>query len=241
MSSEQRTFVFSITFIIIFSVLVATIPIGLLGVGETPDMIIPVDPNTIAGFSDSEEFMEGNFTGYATYEYELNTQTWYCRIVGIVQIGMPTDWGFALGTKILIFGFLWLGGLESVKFVSSDGVDRGETLGFTEIDADAEDGTASYQLLFVDNGNAAGTFIIYWDTTTYSGSSDAWFADAMYCIHGVGLESSAVIDIGSLLIDLLTLQLPEVPLLVNIIIVVPIWAGIVYILWYIIKEMIPFL
>lgn len=232
MSSEQRTFVFSITFIIIFSVLIATIPIGLLGRGETPDMITPVDPNTVAGFSDSEEFMKGNFTEYGTYEYELGAPNWYCTNFGS---------GFALGAKILLFGFLWLGGLESVKFVSSDGDDRGETLLFTEIDSDDDDGMVSYEMLFVDNGNAAGTFIIYWDITTYSGSSDAWAADALYCIHGVGLESSAVIDIGSLLIDLLTLQLPDVPLLVNILIVVPIWAGIVYILWYIIKEMIPFL
>jgi len=230
--SEQRTFVFSITFIIIFSVLVATIPIGLLGKGENPDMITPVDPNTVAGFSDSDEFMEGNFTEYGTYEYVLNTRDWYCTNTGS---------GFALGAKILLFGFLWLGGLESVKFISSDGDDRGETLTFTEMDIDAEDGFASYELLYVDTGNAAGTFIIYWDITAYAGSYAAWFADALYCIHGVGLESSAVIDIGSLLIDLLTLQLPEVPLLVNILIVVPIWAGIVYILWYIIKEMIPFL
>lgn len=232
MGTEQRTFVFSIIFIILFSVLIATIPLGLHGLGETPDMITPVDPNTVAGFSDSEEFMKGNFTEYGTYEYELNDKTWYCTNIGS---------GFALGVKVLLFGFLWLGGLESVKFISSDGGDRGETLLFTEIDADDDDGLASYELLYVDNGNAAGTLIIYWDITTYSGAYDAWAADALYCIHGVGLESSAVIDIGSLLIDLLTLQLPEVPLLVNILIVVPIWAGIVYILWYIIKEMIPFL
>jgi len=29
-------------------------------------------------------------------------------------------------------------------------------------------------------------------------------------------------------------------LLVNVLIAVPIWAGVIYILWYIIKEMIPF-
>ena len=231
MSSEQRTFVFSITFIIIFSILIATIPIGLLGRGETPDMITPVDPNTVAGFSDSEGFMKGNFTGSA-YEYVLNSITWRAINQGT---------GFRLGAKVLIFGFLWLGVVETLKFVSSEGVDRGDTLLFTEIDNDATDGTASYSLIFVGTGNAAGTLIIYWDTATYEGSSYAWTSDALYCIHGVGLESNAVIDIGSLLIDLLTLQLPEVPLLVNILIVVPIWAGIVYILWYIIKEMIPFL
>jgi hypothetical protein len=195
-------------------------------------MLTPVDPNTLAGFSDTEEFMQDNFTEYGTYEYVFNSKTWYSTNQGS---------GFTLGTKVFIFGFLWFGAIDSVKFISSEGVDRGETLLFIEIDEDAEEGTASYEMIFVDSGNAAGTFILYWNSTAYTKSSSAWVTDTLYCLHGVGLESTAVIDIGSLLLDLLTLQLPDVPLLVNIIIVVPVWAGIVYILWYIIKEMIPFL
>ena len=231
MSSEQRTFVFSVTFIIIFAVLLSTIPIGLLGQGADPDMITSVDPNVVAGFSDSEAYQQSNFTG-GIYEYELGGNTWLC-------LGPGT--GFALGAKVLFAGFLWLGAMNLVKFVSSEGVDRGEALLFTEIETDADEGTISYELLYVDTGNAAGGFSVYWNSTEYTDPANAWGNDSIYLLHGVGLESTAVIDIGSLLLDLLTLQIPEVPLLVNILLAVPIWAAIVYLIWYIIKEMIPFL
>lgn len=229
--SEQRTFVFSVTFIIIFSVFLSTIPVGLLGEGTDPDMITPVSPNVVAGFSDSETYQESNFT-LGFYYYELNGREW-------VSTGLGA--GIELYSKILFAGFLWLGGIEPVKFISSEGVDRGSSLLFTEIETDADEGTISYDMLYVDTGNAAGSFIIYWNSTLYSDPTDAWDNDVIYFLHGVGLESTAVIDIGSLLLDLLTLQIPEVPLLVNVLLAVPIWSSIIYLIWFIIKEMIPFI
>ena len=228
--SEQKTFVFSVTFIIIFSVFLSTIPVGLLGEGTDPDMITAVDPNVVAGFSDTETYQESNFTT-GLYEYELGGRTWICGGTGV---------SFGIGAKILFAGFLWLGGLDLVKFVSSEGIDRGQSLLFTEIETDSNEGTISYELLYVDTGNAAGSFIVYWNSTLYSDPKDAWDNDVIYLMHGVGLESTAVIDIGSLLLDLLTLQIPQVPLLVNVLLAVPIWASIVYLIWFIIKEMIPF-
>ena len=81
----------------------------------------------------------------------------------------------------------------------------------------------------------------YYNTTTYATASLAWDADALYFLHGVGIESTATNDIGALIISLLLLQLPEVPPLIAVFLAVPIWACIVYVLWFIIKEMIPFL
>ena len=228
--AEQRTFVFSVTFIIIFSVLLSTIPVGLLGAGTDPDMITSVNPNVVAGFSDTETYQESNFTT-GLYEYDLGGRTWLC-------IGSGTS--FVLVAKIFFAGFLWLGGIDQVKFISSEGVDRGTELLFTEIATDADEGTIIYEIMYVDTGNAAGSFIVYWNSTLYTDPKDAWDNDSIYLIHGIGLESTAVIDIGSLLLDLLTLQIPQVPLLVNVLIAVPIWASIVYLIWYIIKEMIPF-
>ena len=113
--SEQKTFVFSVTFIIIFSVFLSTIPVGLLGEGASPDMVSSVDPNVVAGFSDSETYQQSNFTA-GLYEYDLGGRTWVC---------LGTGTGFALGAKVLFAGFLWLGGIDQVKFVSSEGIDRG--------------------------------------------------------------------------------------------------------------------
>jgi len=229
--SEQRTFVFSVTFIILFSVLLSTIPTGLLGEGANPDMVTSVDPNVVAGFSDTENYQESNFTT-GLYDYDLGGRSWRC---------LGTGTSFALVAKVLVAGFLWLGGLDPVKFVSSEGVDRGTELLLTEIATDADEGTISYELLYVDTGNAAGSFIVYWNLTEYTNPSNAWGNDSLYLMHGVGLESTAVIDIGSLLLDLLTLQIPQVPLLVNVLLAVPIWASIIYLIWFIIKEMIPFI
>lgn len=229
MSSEQQGFVFSVVFIVVFSALLSSIPAGLYGPGLIPDMITPVNPNLIADFTDSIDFVRSNFT-FPNYFYNLGGRSWVC---------MADDTYFFLWAKVLIGGILWLGGTDACEFIFN-GEDRGESLTFAEIEADANDGTVRYSLAYVLNGNSAGGFVIYWNTTDYSDPSDAWLADGLYLLHGVGIENTANMNIVVLLVSLLLLQLPDVPLLVNVLIAVPIWAGIVYILWYIIKETIPF-
>ena len=231
--SEQRTFVFGVTFIILFSAFVATIPIGLLGLGGSGDNVTPLDPALVTGFSESENFMRPNFTG-SSYEYDLNDYTWLCIYNNDSEY-------FQLGSKQLIFGWLWLGGMDYVTFIDDNNTDRGLTLSMSEIEANAVDGFARYSLQYAETGNSAGTWIIYWNDTAYSDPQLAWLADALYITHGVGLETNAAVDLGNLLLRLLFLQLPDVPLLINLIIIAPVWASVIYLIWYIIKEMIPFL
>jgi hypothetical protein len=90
------------------------------------------------------------------------------------------------------------------------------------------------------SGNSAGFLVAYWNTTTYSTAVLAWNADELYFIHGIGIDTSATANIGALLVGLLTLSIPEVPVLVNVFLAVPVWACIIYVLWYVVKEMIPF-
>ena len=230
MSSEQRGFVFSLTFIVIFSLLVSTIPIGLKGPGESPSMVIPVNPNLVADFTESAHFVRSDFVVWQ-HVYDLGGRTWICY---------TDDTAFTLAAKVLIGGIIWLGGLDVCKFISPTGEDRGEALSIAEIQADATGGTVRYSLEYSLNGNSAGGFVAYWNTTLHATASAAWTANVLYLLHGVGIGNSATANIGALLISLLTLQLPDVPFLVNVLIAVPIWAGIIYIIWYIIKEMIPF-
>lgn len=227
MASEMRGFVFCITFILIFSGLLSTIPTGLQGAGNTPSDLIPVDPSILTEFTDGENYTRAAFSGVILiYEYVLGGKTWLCS---------TDETAFMLASKVL-FWILWLGQLDYVNFG-----DRGDTLTFAEIDEDADDGRAKYTLQHVDSGQSAGGFIAYWNTTTYDNSTHAWDNDKLYLLHGVGLENTATTDIGSLLVGLLLLQLPEIPTLVNLLLAVPLWASIVYVLWFIIKEMIPFL
>ena len=235
-ASEQYGFVFAVTFIILFSVIVSTIPLDFQGLEETPDMLIPLDPSIITGFSDSENYTKSAFSivgSLLVYEYPatLAGREWKCEFATLQ---------FSLGAKIKYGGFLWLGTVDSVKFVSSEGIDREDRLSLAEIEEDADDGVIRYSLTYYANGASAGGFIVYWNTTLYTNSTTAWTADELFLIHGVGLADTARGDAGALLLQLLFLQLPEVPLLVNIIIVTPVWACIVFVLWFIIKETIPF-
>lgn len=221
---------FSVTFIIIFAALLATIPIGLQGLGEEGENINPLDSGILGGFASSETFLRPNFTT-GIYEYDLNSLTWRCSYSGS---------SFSLGAKQLLFGWFWFGGMDYVEFIDTNGTNRGLTLSMNEIGNNSKEGFASYSIQHPVSGDSAGTFNIHWNDT-YSDPSTAWLADALYLTHGIGFESTAVIDTGLLLVQLLFLQLPDVPLLINLLLVVPIWACVVYLIWYLIKEMIPFL
>jgi predicted secreted protein len=234
--AEMRGFVFAIIFIVLFSVILSTVPIDLQGAGETPDTVQPINPSLLSDFSSTKTYVKDNFTLVGSlryYFYDLGGYSWKITLD-------PTGSFFDLGAKVLVGGVLWLGQLDSVKFVSSGGNDRGGYLAFTEIDEDATDGQASYDLFSIGGGNSMGGFIVYWNTTTYSDSSSAWAASKLYLLHGMGISDSATANIGSLLVRLLLLQLPDVPLLLNILLATPVWACILYVLWFIIKEMIPF-
>ena len=227
--SEQRTFVFAVTFIIIFSALLASIPVDFQGHGETVETVTPINPNLLSGFANSVEFDKTDFAGYPYYEYLLAPTTFECQ---------HYDDYFRVGAHTLFVG-LWLGGYSWANFISDNGTNHGWQVSFSDLENDAEEGTVRYTLQYEDTGNPAGGFVFYWNTTTYSDPSDAWDNNVLYLLHGIGLLANT--DIASLLISLLFLQLPEVPTLVNVLIVVPIWASIIFVLWFIIKEMIPFL
>jgi len=229
----MRGFVFAVVFIVVFSGLVASIPVGLQGVGGEVQPVTPLDPSILTDFTDYENYTKSDFedvAGYLVYEYNLAGRDW---VAGTDEVT------FALLAKVYWF-FLWLGQVDVCKFKSPDGIERGEEISFDNIDDDATDGAVRYSMQFTTSGKAAGALVVYWNTTTYSTSSDAWDNDELYMLHGVGIETTATNDIGALIISLLLLRLPDVPMLVNLFLAVPIWACIIYVLWYIIKEMIPF-
>lgn len=231
-STEMRGFVFSIVFIIVFAGLLASIPADLQGQGGTAETVLPVDPQLITDFSDDEDFTRTDFSaGVQVYDYDLGGFKWRCLYDGSQ---------FSVYRKILIAGVLWLGATKSTQFYLDNGTNRGQFLSYTELEGDAEDGTVRYDLELTDSGNEAGGFVFYWNTTTHSDPEDAWDNDILYLLHGIGIDASATQNIGALLVSLLFLQLPNVPVLVNLLIATPIWACIVFVLWFVIKEMIPF-
>jgi len=161
-------------------------------------------------------------------------------LAGVIGHFVKVSDYMTLGAKQYLWIF-WLGGYDQVKFTSETGNDRGESVSFTEIAADATDGSVKYSLTYTTTGDSAGGFIVYWNTTLYTDPEDAWDNNVLYLIHGVGIEATSGANILGLLFSLLFLQLPDVPVLVGILLAVGPWASIIYIVWFLIKEMIPFL
>jgi len=232
MANEQYGFVFAVTFLIIFSAILVSMPTDLQGKGATANEITPVDPNLLTDFTSSETFNASDFVPWFTleiYEYNLDSRNWICGTDG-------TE--FDLNAKIYWFG-LWLGQLDAVRFIAPDGTDRSLSISFDEIEDDAEDGSVFYNLIYDFSGTSAGGLIFFWNSTLYPNASDAWDNNVLFLIHGVGITVNT--DIVPLLIGLLFLQLPDIPMLVNILLIGPVWASIIYVLWYVITTMIPFL
>ena len=229
-------FVFSIVFIIVFSTLLSSIPVGLQGFGSSPDTVVPIDPNLLTGFADTENYTPAVLPTpppIETYTYEdLGGRDW------VAGMDLTALYIFA---KVLVWDFLWLGQTDNCKFIAPSGIDRGNALALSEIEADDDEGAVRYSMYFIETGDSAGSLVIYWNITEYPVFQDAWDAEEVYLLHGVGIDTSATTNIGALIVSLLFIQLPNVPVLINMFLAVPIWACIVFVLWFIIKEMIPFL
>lgn len=232
--TEYRGFLFAIIFIVLFAGLLSSVPVDLQGEGGTPDILTPVDPALVSGFADYEAWNMTNLNAYNQYEYyAFNGRDWFFEYYqGTKDI--------VLGAKIVYAGFLWFGQLDSCEFINSAGVTRGGVLTNEEIDLDADDGTAQYDLRYIVNGADAGGFVIYWNSTLYATVGDAYTADEVSFLHGVGIVTTAGADIGSLLLGLLFLQLPDCPLLINLLLATPLYAAVIYLIWFIIKETLPF-
>lgn len=231
MANEQYGFVFALVFIVIFATVVSTIPADLQGKGEAGDTITPVNPSLISDFTDSKNFTKAVFIGFPSrYSYDdLGGYNWLCAYASET---------FVIAAKVLWLG-LWLGALSYVEFINENGTNLGPALTFDDITNDAVDGTVRYNLIFEDNGNDAGAFVIYWNTTTYATPALAWDASALYLLHGIGITANT--NLVSLLIQLLFLQLPDCPILLSVIFATPLWASIIYLLWFILVNSIPFL
>lgn len=236
---EMRGFVFAVIFIIVFSSFVASIPAGLKGtIDGTVETVIPVDPSLLTDFADSEDFTRTDFvppsaSGIYWYPADLNGEYFYCGYIS-------SAFGFVVAAKLLFFG-LWFGALKAVDFKYANGTTDDGGLSFDDLEATNDDGAVRFTLVFEADGSPAGGFLFYWNTTTYGNDPEsAWDADELYLLHGIGIGTSATHDIGALLIGLLFLQLPDVPVIVNVFLATPLWACIIFVLWFVIKEMIPF-
>lgn len=235
MSSEQYGFVFAVIFLMLFAGLTAMIPVDLQGQGATANIVIPIDPSLVSDFTDYEDFVKSDFSGVISlwYGYDGNSDTFpydfECNYIASL---------FWVGAKIYWGGFLWLGAYDIVEWHNDNGTIY-NTVTFSDIDNDMTDGSVRYDLIFSGSGNNAGGFIFYYNTTIYTDAADAWDNDELFLVHGFGISPNT--NIISLLVGILFLQLPDVPVGINLLLATPPWASVAYIIWFLIKESLPFL
>jgi len=236
-SNEMYGFVFAVTYILIFSTLVVAIPTDLQGQGGSGTVPTPVDPALVADFSASTNYTESDFTTATLadyYYYDLGGYTWEAQytLTGHFQFNQHLLW----------YG-IWLGAVDWCTLTSlNDSVEYTKfELTLTDIEADSLNGTASYDARLEDSGNSAGRYIFWYNDTTYDNTTEAWDNDALTIIHGLGIdETSGGENMMLLLLQVLFLQVPDIPTTLNALIVAPTWACIVYLIWFIIKESMPF-
>lgn len=229
---EMKGFIWSVVFILVFSTMISSIPAGLQGPEQTVDNVVPVDPSLVTGFTDTENYTKAAYS-LGEYEYTLGGRDWIATANDVVELGL-----FA---KVKLLGVLWFGAVDQCKFVSAEGVDRGTALSLTEIDTDDTDGSHRYDLKYTDNGASAGKFVIYWNTTEYPSISNAWGNNSLHLLHGMGIEDTATDNVLSLVVSLMFLQLPDVPILINMFLAIPPWACVIYVLFYMVTRVIPFI
>ena len=228
---EMRGFVFCVTYLIIFSALLSAVPVGLQGSETDVQTLFPIDPSLTTGFADYENWTSGSYTANK-YDYTLESKDWYSATDDATYLQIIR--------KIYFLGLFWLGSIDPVKYISPDGVESNTNLYFTTITDDAEDGAVSYDLESVLTEESVGSLVIYWNSTAYASATLAWAADELYIIHGWGIDdTSATGNIATLLLSLLVFQLPNTPPLFNAIFGTSTWACVIYLVWFVIKEVLP--
>jgi hypothetical protein len=202
-------------------------PVGFTTNTYTSPSVSEFDPSLLSGFASIETYNRSTFSNigdYYYYDYSLGGYNW--------RIAFQTD-SFTLGNKVFFFG-LWLGAMEYETF-SFQSEDRGTQLSFTELETDNTTGQVRYALAPIGGG-----LLFAWDVETYANPSDAWDNNDLQLLHGIGANSESPTNMLGLLLGLMFFSVPDIPTMLQVLIAAPIYASVIYLSWFVIKEVIPF-
>ena len=227
--TEMRGFVFAVSFLLISSAILGSAPAGLITPSYDNPSLVGLDPALVTGFSSYTQYTKSNYTLVAgTYieSYLLGGWDWYT---------VSDNTNYMLGVKQYIW-IIWVS-TDTCEFTTEKGIPRGTELTFTEITADAENGTVRYSAI---HSQGSSSVLFWWNTTDYATAASAWAGDELYITHGVGVNDEAPVQVLSLLLGMLTFSLPDVPFLIQLMLSTPIFASVIYLIWFLVKEVIPF-
>ena len=224
--AEMKTFAFVVSFLLIYSAFLSTVPPGLLTETYENPIIADVNPQLLVGFDESVQYNSTSYTGNY-YGYSLGGYEW---------ASWESTTSYKMGVKAIVWA-IWVSTALN-DFVNEAGENRGTELTFVEMQEDSDNGTVRYDAVnrFVSSG-----VVFYWNTNDYATAALAWDADALQVIHGIGASVESPQNALSLVLGMLTFSIPGIPFLLQVLLSSPIYASILYLVWFFIKEVIPFL
>ena len=223
--AEMKNFAVVVSVLLIYSALLGTMPAGFMtATYETPELA-DIDPQLIVGFENYVTMNSTNFTAGGV-DYDFGGHGWTAQVInGIFSLFYRT--------QFLIFIPVYTG--TTLTFESFD---RGDFLTWETIYTDSEDGLARYT---AKCPQLTSGLVFTWNTTDYTYPWDAWGNGSLIIVHGVGANiANAPLDVLSLLLAMLTYSVADIPPLLQVLLNSPIYASVLFLVWFIIKEVIPF-
>ncbi len=222
--AEMRGFVVAVSFLLIYSTLLGTVPAGFLTVTYEPPTLSPIDPQLISGFDGFVMMNSTNFTAGGV-DYGFGGHLW---------TAIAADSTFTLFYRQVIFFVI---PVYTVNDMSFETFARGTSLTWITILEDSDNGTARYSAVcpFATSG-----LVFVWNVTDYVYPWEAWGNGSLTVVHGIGADAYAPQNALSLVLAMLTFSVPEIPVILQVLLNTPIYAMVAYLVWFLIKEVIPF-
>lgn len=178
------------------------------------------------------------FGGSLRFETEFEIGGWNIYFSSLIQnLGEGTNFiSSAHFNKWWIFkwSYHWF------KFYGEDGVDLGYGLAFEKIDGYC---TENQSLLRFSLQSDQTQIVMYlgWNQTKYGKPSNALHDNAMTCLYCISFDKvNTSLNVWNLIAMLMFFQMPNIHPIINVIIAIPIWVTIIYLITVIILKIIPF-
>ncbi len=221
--AEMKTFAFAVSFLLIYSAFLSTVPPGLLTDTYENPILSNLDPQLLVGFDSSVQYNSTTYTANY-YSYELGGYEWAT---------WESVTSYKLGVKAIVFG-IWIDTAIN-WFINSEEEYRGTELTFVIMQEDSTNGTVRYT---TSNRFVTSAVVFYWNTNDYTYAWEAWGNDSLQVVHGIGASAEAPQNALSLVLGMLSFSIPGIPFLLQVLLSSPIYASIMYLIWFLIKEVI---
>lgn len=239
--SELRGLIVVIVFLSVFVSLVMTIPIPFDITGyedkrtaNVPEIFEGVDINAYSSIY--------NGTIDDGYDY---TQQWDSGGISWTLQAQYYDRIFLKRNRYWVFGPIGIyQGSDMLTWMSEDGKDRGEVLTDTSLDADynSEAGGNKYKCVIETDPKIYCNIYFNFNTTLYDSPSEAKDVGALYYLQTIGVEVQAsTMNAWNVVGMLVFFQMPDIHPAINLMIAIPLFISIAYLIYVLVIKLIPFI